>query len=130
MTIHRIIFLGFLAATCLTAPAFAQTPYDGLWNVTILTKAGSCEPSARYPLTVADGRVSGTADVSGSIGPAGNRQGFHSWRLRQRSNERQFRLRQMERGVRWNSLQRPLGSIATVTTRLEAREPRPGTKPE
>jgi hypothetical protein len=71
MTIHRIIFLGFLAATCLTAPAFAQTPYDGLWNVTILTKAGSCEPSARYPLTVADGRVSGTADVSGSIGPAG-----------------------------------------------------------
>ena len=29
------------------APASAQTPYDGLWNVTVVTKTGSCEPSSQ-----------------------------------------------------------------------------------
>lgn len=52
--------------------ASAVTPYDGLWNVTIVTKTGSCEPSARYPLTVTDGRVSAPgANVSGSVGREG-----------------------------------------------------------
>ena len=27
------------------APALAQSPYDGLWNVTMVTNAGSCEPT-------------------------------------------------------------------------------------
>ena len=71
MTMRRTIVFGFIAGTCIVAPAFAQTPYDGVWNVTILTRAGSCEPSARYPLTVTDGKVSGAADVSGSIGHEG-----------------------------------------------------------
>ena len=54
------------------ASAYAQTPYDGLWNVTIITKAGSCEPSVNSTLTVADGKVSAPgADVSGSIGREG-----------------------------------------------------------
>jgi hypothetical protein len=66
----RTVF-GAIAAACLIAPAFAQTPYDGLWNVTVLTKSGTCEPSARYPLTVTDGKVFGAADVSGTIGRAG-----------------------------------------------------------
>ena len=60
------------AASLAAVPAMAQTPYDGLWNVTIVTKTGSCEPSARSTLTVADGKVSGGgADVSGSIGREG-----------------------------------------------------------
>ena len=71
MKMRRTIALSLIAVTCMVAPAFAQTPYDGLWNVTILTKAGSCEPSVRYPLTVTDGKVSGAADVSGSIGREG-----------------------------------------------------------
>jgi hypothetical protein len=33
----------FLAAFLTAAPAAAQTPYDGLWNVTVVTKTGSCE---------------------------------------------------------------------------------------
>ena len=54
------------------APAPAQTPYDGLWNVTIITKAGTCEPSVRSTLTVTDGKISASgADVSGSIGREG-----------------------------------------------------------
>ena len=72
----RTIFVpAFLvaAASVAAAPAFAQSPYDGLWSVTIVTKTGSCEPSARYPLTVADGKVSAAgADVSGSVGREGN----------------------------------------------------------
>lgn len=60
------------ALTASAAPAMAQTPYDGLWNVTIVTKTGSCEPSARSTLTVADGKISAAgADVSGSIGREG-----------------------------------------------------------
>jgi hypothetical protein len=77
MSNHRVhtTFFGFVlvAASALgVAPAKAQTPYDGLWNVTIITKAGSCEPSVRSTLTVADGKVSAAgADVSGSIGREG-----------------------------------------------------------
>ena len=64
-----LIVMGALAAA---APASAQTPYDGLWSVTVVTKSGSCEPSTRSTLTVADGKVSAAgADVSGSIGREG-----------------------------------------------------------
>jgi hypothetical protein len=77
MRFHRIgtAFLSTAlaaAATLAAAPATAQTPYDGLWSVTIVTKTGSCEPSARSTLTVADGKISGAGtDVSGSIGREG-----------------------------------------------------------
>jgi hypothetical protein len=54
---------------CLAAPgvAKAQTPYDGVWNVTIQTSAGSCERSAQYAVTVTDGKVSGPQNVSGTV---------------------------------------------------------------
>ena len=74
---HRIrqLFLAssFAAVSALlAAPATAQTPYDGLWSVTIVTKAGSCEPSTRSTLTVTDGKVSAAgADVSGVVGREG-----------------------------------------------------------
>ena len=70
----RAVFLSsiFVAATVATVPAMAQTPYDGLWNVTIVTKTGTCEPSASSTLTVADGKISAPgADVSGTIGREG-----------------------------------------------------------
>jgi hypothetical protein len=72
--IRTVFFGSFLiaAAALATAPAMAQTPYDGLWNVTIVTKAGTCEPSTRSTLTVSDGKVSGAGtDVTGSIGREG-----------------------------------------------------------
>ncbi|MGA7803819.1 hypothetical protein [Bradyrhizobium sp.] len=71
MTARRIIAFGIIAAAGTVAPACARQPYDGLWNVTILTRAGNCEPLVQLPLTVTDGRVSGAADVSGSIGRQG-----------------------------------------------------------
>jgi len=72
----RTIFLASAlaaGAALAAAPATAQTPYDGLWNVTIVTKAGACETSKRSTLTVTDGKVSAAgADITGSIG----REGF------------------------------------------------------
>jgi type 1 fimbria pilin len=75
MRLDRIgMFLAsFLAAGSLTAAsAAAQGPYDGLWTVTVVTKTGSCEPSARSTLTVTDGHVSAPGtQVSGNIGREG-----------------------------------------------------------
>ena len=47
--------------------------YVGLWNVLIITQAGSCDPAYSYPFRVAGGRIStaGAANVSGSVGPGG-----------------------------------------------------------
>ena len=64
-----------LSASVLTgaiSPALAQTPYDGLWTVTIVTNSGSCEPTASSTLTVTDGKISAPGtDVSGSVGHEG-----------------------------------------------------------
>lgn len=60
------------AAWLSTVPAFAGNSYDGLWEVTIVTKTGSCEPTAHYPLTVTDGRITAPgANVDGKVGPEG-----------------------------------------------------------
>jgi hypothetical protein len=68
----RIAFFASALIALAATPAAAQTPYDGLWNVTIVTKTGACEPSTRSTLTVADGKVSAAgANVSGSIGREG-----------------------------------------------------------
>jgi len=69
--IGSVVFASVLTGA-MAAPAFAQSPYDGLWHVTIMTKSGSCEPTASSTLTVTDGKISATgADVSGSIGREG-----------------------------------------------------------
>jgi hypothetical protein len=66
-----MLFVGSVLAAS-AAPALAQTPYDGLWNVTIVTNTGSCEPTASSTVTIADGRISASgANVSGSIGREG-----------------------------------------------------------
>src|SRR6202790_4613682 len=68
----RISLFACALTALAAAPAAAQTPYDGLWNVTIVTKTGTCEPSVRSTLTVADGKISASgANVSGSIGREG-----------------------------------------------------------
>jgi hypothetical protein len=74
MRLHRIgtVLFSSLLVGAASAPAFAQSPYDGIWNVTIVTKSGSCEPTASSTLTVTDGKISAAgANVSGSIGHEG-----------------------------------------------------------
>jgi hypothetical protein len=54
------------------APAFAGQPYDGQWNVTVVTKSGNCEPSTSSTLTITEGRISAPgAAISGTIGREG-----------------------------------------------------------
>ena len=61
-----------ILALSLLATSASAAPYDGIWQVTIITQAGSCEPTARYPVTVEDGRVSAPdASVSGKVSNAG-----------------------------------------------------------
>jgi hypothetical protein len=54
-------------AQLLVGPASAKTPFDGTWDVAIVSKAGSCESSVHYRVTVQDGKVFGPRDVSGHV---------------------------------------------------------------
>jgi hypothetical protein len=65
------ILLVLSAMTLFAGPAIAHTDYDGVWNVTVITRTGSCQPTTSYPLVVTDGSVSGAADLSGSVGRNG-----------------------------------------------------------
>jgi hypothetical protein len=65
------ILLILSVMTFIVVPAVAHTPYDGPWKVTVVTKTGSCEPTTSYALIVIDGKVSGTADLSGTVGQNG-----------------------------------------------------------
>ena len=72
--ISRLFFASFLAsaAALAAAPASAQQPYDGLWQVTVVTKTGSCDAQTTSTLTVTEGKVSASgAPVSGSVGSGG-----------------------------------------------------------
>ncbi|MBV9560236.1 MAG: hypothetical protein JOY90_07215 [Bradyrhizobium sp.] len=74
MRLYRVgvLFSVLGLSTATAAPALAQSPYDGTWNVTIVTKSGSCEPTASSTLLVTDGKISAAgANVSGSIGREG-----------------------------------------------------------
>ena len=68
---NALLVSAFAAAGALAAaPAFAESSaYDGLWNVTVVTKSGSCQPTTSSTLVVTDGNVSaGGAAVSGKVG--------------------------------------------------------------
>jgi hypothetical protein len=65
------VLLVLSATAMVAAPAIARSDYDGTWNVTVVTRTGSCQPTTHYPLVVADGKVSGAADLSGSVGVGG-----------------------------------------------------------
>lgn len=71
---NAVLASAFIAAGGLVAaPASADTSaYDGLWNVTVVTKSGDCQPTTSSTLMVADGKVSaGGAAVSGKVGREG-----------------------------------------------------------
>ncbi|MGH6778760.1 MAG: hypothetical protein ACRECL_12250 [Bradyrhizobium sp.] len=74
MRLNRIgtVFLASTLACLAAAPAFAGSRYDGQWRVTIVTKTGSCEPTASSTLMIANGKISTAgADIAGRITPAG-----------------------------------------------------------
>ena len=54
-------------AQLIIAPASAKTPFDGTWDVAVMTHTGTCESSTHYRLTVQDGKVFGPGDISGQV---------------------------------------------------------------
>ena len=54
------------------APALAQSRYDGLWSVLIITEKGTCDRGYRYPLRIARGRVNHADPASSSFTIRGN----------------------------------------------------------
>ena len=82
--------------------------YDGIWNVLVITQAGSCDPAYSYPFRVSGGRIStaGAANVSGSVGPGG---------VGQRQAQRQHRRGPLDGQSVERQLQRPLAGHAGVT---------------
>src|SRR3981189_1963371 len=67
----RVLFSASLLAVAglATAPASAQQPYDGLWQVTVVTRTGGCNAQTTSTLTVTEGKVSSPgAPTSGSGG--------------------------------------------------------------
>jgi hypothetical protein len=70
--ISALFFASFIATAALAAPAVAQQPYDGLWQVTVVTKTGSCDARTASTVTVSEGKVTGSgAPVSGTVSSGG-----------------------------------------------------------
>ena len=64
--------LGALATVALVAtlaPQFAHAAplYDGVWQVSVLTKKGECNSSQRYPVHIAGGALGTAGDTSFAI---------------------------------------------------------------
>jgi hypothetical protein len=68
--------LSALAIPLLAAPvsAAAQTAFNGMWSVLIMTDSGPCDRAYRYPVRVANGRVfyAGEADFTVNGRVSGN----------------------------------------------------------
>jgi hypothetical protein len=66
--IRSLSAVSVLVAAILAAPvpAAAQAAFNGTWSVLIITNSGPCDRAYRYPLRVANGRVSyaGQADFN------------------------------------------------------------------
>jgi hypothetical protein len=67
--------LALIAAVPALRPAEAVPSYDGLWSVVIMTKAGLCEPSYRYPVRITNGHLinagKATVQISGRVAKNG-----------------------------------------------------------
>ena len=108
--ISDILFASFLASAAVlaTAPASAQSPYDGLWQVTVVTKTGSCDAQTTSTVNVADGKISG-GPVSGSVGSGGlvkvSINGAYA----------NGRIGEMEWRFSWCPVQRSMGSVPSIS---------------
>jgi hypothetical protein len=67
--------LALTAAVPAFGPAEALPSYDGLWSVVIITRAGICDPSYRYPIRISNGNVinagKSAVHISGRVGRNG-----------------------------------------------------------
>jgi len=68
------ILVVILACIAVPTTALAATIYDGDWKVLILTQGGTCEPTLRHGVQIADGIINnggGLATVQGRVTRSG-----------------------------------------------------------
>jgi len=57
------------------SPSLARSNFDGAWSVVIVTRAGTCTPTLRYPVAITNGIITngggGQASVAGRVAPTG-----------------------------------------------------------
>jgi hypothetical protein len=65
----------FLTCFVFASPSLARSSFDGAWSVVVVTRAGACTPTLRYPVAIANGIVTNggnsPASVSGRVAPTG-----------------------------------------------------------
>src|SRR5215469_107782 len=65
----------FLTCFVFTSPSLARSSFDGAWSVVIVTRAGDCTPTLRYPVAITNGIVTNDggspASVTGRVAPTG-----------------------------------------------------------
>jgi hypothetical protein len=70
----QICFL-FLTCFVFSSPSLARSSFDGAWSVVVVTRAGACTPTLRYPVAITNGIVTNSGDspasVSGRVAPTG-----------------------------------------------------------
>lgn len=66
--------------------AFAATPYDGVWEVSIIVESGGCDQGYMVPLQVSDGRVSYAGTFTATASGAVNARGTLSLRFTHDAN--------------------------------------------
>src|SRR4029079_14288159 len=68
--------IALVAAATTLRQAEAVPSYDGLWSVVIMTKAGLCEPSYRYPVRITSGHLinagKASVQISGHVAKNGS----------------------------------------------------------
>jgi hypothetical protein len=65
----------FFTCFVFTSPSLARSSFDGAWSVVVVTRAGACTPTLRYPVAITNGIVTNSGDspasVSGRVAPTG-----------------------------------------------------------
>jgi hypothetical protein len=61
-TLSAVMAAG-IASVAATGGAHAVTPFDGSWNVQIITQRGACDPSSGFGVEIHDGIISGSGGV-------------------------------------------------------------------
>ena len=62
----QICFL-FLTCFVFTSPSLARSSFDGAWSVVVVTRAGACTPTLRYPVSITNGIVTNAGDSPASV---------------------------------------------------------------
>ena len=79
ITWTRSVLVGSVLAIGAAAPAIgpaeAVPSYDGVWSVVIITRAGICDPTYRYPIRISNGHVinagKSQVHITGRVGKNG-----------------------------------------------------------